>query len=585
MQSTTTVNDQTSPSGFGNGILKMTNSSDRVEVSGNFSANSLKSHTNYLTNGVLKIGGDFSQASSAARDNFNSKDDFMLLFNGTQKQNVHFSDPGDSKAANVVFDNASSEGVHIWSKNMYVCNEINDQSSNVYGFICMDPLAYFVDNSFSGSIYVYTDVTMANDLSIGGQLYIYAGYNNGLNLNGFTINANSVCIDRGFIKINDGQLNCTGNFTIGSYGIFEMTKANDYVLVGGDMKTQSDRSHSSLLTNGVLEIKGDFTQKGCSEAFLCTGEHKTILSGKSSSSGRIYRQTINFANPVNSKFNYLVLTISESLYNIVNTNIDNICTSYTLDIRDTDGPSKPSGLTVVSRTAASVKLSWNTSKDDIGVVGYDVYRNDSKIATVSTTYFEDNNLTPETPYLYKVCAFDEIRNLSDDSDTIQISTLEDTTPPESPRSVKINRRTGTSIVLSWLPSSDDVGCTGYQVFRDNILVASTANTEYKDTGRSANTLYHYKIKAIDAAGNTSDFSSEVSGYAAVPYINSIEPTEFSTFYGDNVNLILKFRNSGNSRDNQVVFEYSDDRINWNNISVYPAGQQVLSDNELYASAD
>ena len=68
------------------------------------------------------------------------------------------------------------------------------------------------------------------------------------------------------------------------------------------MKTQSDRSHSSLLTNGVLEIKGDFTQKGYSEAFLCTGEHNTVLSGKaSSSSGRIYRQTINFANPGNSK--------------------------------------------------------------------------------------------------------------------------------------------------------------------------------------------------------------------------------------------------------------------------------------------
>ena len=168
----------------------------------------------------------------------------------------------------------------------------------------------------------------------------------------------------------------------------------------------------------------------------------------------------------------------------------------------------------MSRTASSVRLSWNSSEDNIAVIGYDVYRNDSKIATVSTTYFEDKNLTPETSYIYKVCAFDEIRNLSDYSDTIQISTLEDTTPPESPRSVKINRRSGTSIVLSWLPSSDDVGCTGYQVFRDNIFVASTANTEYKDTGCSVNTLYHYTIKAIDAAGNTSDFSSEVSGYAA-----------------------------------------------------------------------
>ena len=174
----------------------MTNSSDCVEVSGNFIANSLKSHTNFLTNGELKIGGDFSQASFNARDNFNSKDDFILLFNGTQKQTVNFSDPSYSKIANVVFDNASSEGVHIGSNKMYVYSEIDDRSANVYGFICIDSLSHIVGNRFSGSIYVYTDVTMANDLSIGGQLYIYAGYNNGLNLNGFTINANSVCIDQ-----------------------------------------------------------------------------------------------------------------------------------------------------------------------------------------------------------------------------------------------------------------------------------------------------------------------------------------------------------------------------------------------------
>ena len=118
---------------------------------------------------------------------------------------------------------------------------------------------------------------------------------------------------------------------------------------------------------------------------------------------------------------------------------------------------------MVERTAASIKLSWNPSEDNIEVIGYDIYRDNSKIATVSGTEFIDRNLTPETTYNYKICAFDEVRNLSDYSETIAISTLKDTTSPDIPQQLKIKNKTGSAITLSWLPASDDVGCTGYKI--------------------------------------------------------------------------------------------------------------------------
>jgi len=40
-----------------------------------------------------------------------------------------------------------------------------------------------------------------------------------------------------------------------------MTNENDYVCVEGNFVTQSYYSHNGRLTDGVLEVKGDFIQK------------------------------------------------------------------------------------------------------------------------------------------------------------------------------------------------------------------------------------------------------------------------------------------------------------------------------------
>ena len=574
-------NDNIIPSGYGSGILKMTDSNDLVRVTGNFVANSLKNHTGILTNGILEVGGHFSQSSSGNNNNFNTTGNFTLKLNGIGRQNIIFSNPSESQIANVIFDNSSSEGIHIGANHMYVRYNIDDQSANVYGYIYVNSLSNFSNNSFSGNVIVYSETTLTNNIRIGGQLYIDRSSN--LNLNGFTVNVNSVYINSGILKVNGGQINCNSKFTVNCYGKLEMTKAEDYILVGGDFSTSSYYSHFELLTNGVLEIKGDFAQTGTGDSFLCSGDHKVILSGKSSSSGRIYRQTITFANPDSSKFNYLVITVPVNYYSI-NADIEKICKQYTLEIRDIEPPTMVEGLTVVERTASSIKLSWNPSEDNIEVIGYDIYRDDTKIATISGTEYTDKNLVPETVYNYKVCAFDEVRNLSEYSETIAISTLADTTPPNAPQSLKIKSKTGTAITLSWLPASDNVACTGYQVFRNNVLIATINNvTLYKDTGLNTTTMYSYRVKALDRAENVSDFSNEVSGYAAAPHINSIQPTEYTIFYGNTADLSVRFINTGNSSGNSVKFEYSSDEENWYDVVNYMAGQQNYSENELYAA--
>jgi hypothetical protein len=61
----------------------------------------------------------------------------------------------------------------------------------------------------------------------------------------------------------------------------------------------------------------------------------------------------------------------------------------------------------------------------------------------------------------------------------------------------------TSIALTWTASSDDVGVTGYRVYRDGTLVASVATASCNDTGLTTGATHTYTIVAFDAAGATS----------------------------------------------------------------------------------
>ncbi|HYR87660.1 MAG TPA: fibronectin type III domain-containing protein [Terriglobia bacterium] len=97
----------------------------------------------------------------------------------------------------------------------------------------------------------------------------------------------------------------------------------------------------------------------------------------------------------------------------------------------------------------------------------------------------------------------------------------DTTPPSTPTNLTAAAVSSSQINLSWTASTDNVGVTGYSVERcqgsacTNFSQISTpGGTSYSDTGLVANTTYRYRVRATDAAGNLSSYSSIAS--AATP---------------------------------------------------------------------
>ncbi len=91
----------------------------------------------------------------------------------------------------------------------------------------------------------------------------------------------------------------------------------------------------------------------------------------------------------------------------------------------------------------------------------------------------------------------------------------DNVVPTVPTGLTASAASATQINLSWSASTDNVGVTGYKVYRDGVQVGNPVGTFFIDTGLTAATAYNYTVAACDAAGNCSAQSNIVSATTLV----------------------------------------------------------------------
>ncbi len=85
----------------------------------------------------------------------------------------------------------------------------------------------------------------------------------------------------------------------------------------------------------------------------------------------------------------------------------------------------------------------------------------------------------------------------------------DTNAPSVPAGLAATAGSSTQVNLSWTASTDDVGVTGYGVYRNGTLLATSPTTSYQDTTVQPATSYTYTVDAVDGAGNRSSQTSGV----------------------------------------------------------------------------
>lgn len=230
----------------------------------------------------------------------------------------------------------------------------------------------------------------------------------------------------------------------------------------------------------------------------------------------------------------------------------------------TEPPTVPSQLFATARSQNQIALSWVGSTDNFGEITYQIELCQgagctvfAQIGTTTETRFDDNGLSPATSYSYRVRAVDIDNNVSPYSNTTS-ATTPDQGAPTPPSTLAATPVSETQINLSWSPSADDVGVTGYRVERcqganctNFVEIAQPIAPSFNNTGLSPGVSYSYRARAIDAAGNLSGYSNTATAVT----LDTTAPTPPGNLTAAAISETQINLSWGASTDNVGVAEY------------------------------
>lgn len=104
---------------------------------------------------------------------------------------------------------------------------------------------------------------------------------------------------------------------------------------------------------------------------------------------------------------------------------------------DTQAP-EPPVLNLESKTYKSISFSWSGATDNVASVVYNVYRNNSYLASIQVGTFTDTGLAPSSQYSYIMYARDASGNVSQGSNVLIVTT--DSSPVFNSISLTSNKR-------------------------------------------------------------------------------------------------------------------------------------------------
>jgi chitodextrinase len=223
-------------------------------------------------------------------------------------------------------------------------------------------------------------------------------------------------------------------------------------------------------------------------------------------------QAVTIPNTPGTTNRIMVKGTNHIFFDVSNTNF-----TITSGVTDTVAPTAPT-LAASGTTQTTTNLSWSGATDNVAVTAYDVYKDGVFFGSTTSTTFAVSGLTASTTYAFTVKAKDAAGNASVASNTVSVTTLApvvDTTAPTAP-TLSASGTTLTATNLSWSGATDNVAVTGYDVYKDGVLLGSTATTTYAVSGLTASTTYAFTVKAKDAAGNISVASNSVSVTTLTP---------------------------------------------------------------------
>ncbi|WP_293684651.1 fibronectin type III domain-containing protein, partial [Spirosoma sp. 48-14] len=200
----------------------------------------------------------------------------------------------------------------------------------------------------------------------------------------------------------------------------------------------------------------------------------------------------------------------------------------------------------------------------------------TKIADVgpNTQTYSDQSVQPNTQYCYRVRAVNDA-GASGYTDPSACA-ITPAPPAGVPQNLKAVATSTTQISLSW----DAVaGASGYQLERSpngtdgwqQIGPSPATATTFVDNGRTPNTRYYYRVRALNSAGTPGDYSGVVN--AITPDVPPADPARLTVTSFTYNQVSLQWADlSGNETGFQI--DRSPDGTSWNKIG--DAGQNATT---------
>lgn len=232
---------------------------------------------------------------------------------------------------------------------------------------------------------------------------------------------------------------------------------------------------------------------------------------------------------------------------------------------------RPATVTSVSANTISsnaIRLNWNKPWDDVGVEGYNIYRNGSYFSTIfNATNYIDTNLSSNTRYEYSVVAFDRSRNYSTLSSPAAATTTSASSgnanpvtgaaPPSSngtpaaPSNLRATVQGSDSIKLLWDAPGGSV--TGYNIYRDGSYHKTVkGRTDYTATSLSAGREYRWQVVAYNGRRyslKSDEIRISTNGSSSAPAAAAASQNESSSGVPDGYRMVFndEFRSSSLDR--------------------------------------
>lgn len=357
-----------------------------------------------------------------------------------------------------------------------------------------------------------------------------------------------------FIRATDGKVNgMRSNYPFGTVSSPSFTSKN-----GSKLGPSTSTGYTATVFEPIDEFKGDIARMifyfvTRYESKLSTFTSGGMLGNTAYPGLQTWEQNVLLAWAAQDPVSPAEINRNNAAYTFQgnrNPYIDHpewVQAVWGTQIVDTEAPTAPTSLSVVSTTTASANLSWTAATDNVGVSYYQIFVNGVFKTNSSTTTATIGGLSQGTTYNFYVVAVDAAGNVSPQSNTASGTTLTDTVAPTAPTNLSVSSVGTNNIAISWTASTDNIAVDNYEIYVNGVLYGTSLTTSANIANLSPTTTYNIYVIAKDAAGNSSTQSNTVSA----------KTLAVGTTCGDE-----KFETIPTSTSNYSTYNWTSNGISW-----------------------